>query len=248
MTLLQSCWRSKSQPYCPLDHHRSWKLRFYHSLLSKLQGVFFNWCPPKNHKFFSVSKFWHLELFWLDLLCNLTLRTFRGVPVKKNTLYQTSESMSVASLELTITIIKQVLLHFMIILLNMSFFNFKVWELYIRGNFPAPIETWLLHSRGSPLSIRDVSPNWTTYLFWSLFTPQAPALCSPMAMVTRIKDQDWICCVRWGKNCCCSGNRQEWSTVSGGWRSWWHCFCPALSCLLNHQEGVVERKGQGSGN
>ena len=113
--------------------------------------------------------------------------------------------MSVASLELTFTIIRQVLLHFMIILLQYVFFNFKVWELYIRGNFPAPIETWLLHSRGSPLSIRDVSPNWTTYLFWSLFTPQAPALCSPMAMVTRIKDQDWICCVRWGKNCCCSG-------------------------------------------
>ena len=22
-----------------------------------IQGVFFNWCPPKNHKFFSVSKF-----------------------------------------------------------------------------------------------------------------------------------------------------------------------------------------------
>ena len=48
---------------------------------------FFNWCPPKNHKFFFVSKFWHLELFWWDLLCNLTLKTFRGVPVKKITLY-----------------------------------------------------------------------------------------------------------------------------------------------------------------
>ena len=52
-----------------------------------IQGVFFNWCPPKNHKFFSVGKFWHLELYWWDLLCNLTLRTFRGAPVKKNTLY-----------------------------------------------------------------------------------------------------------------------------------------------------------------
>ena len=51
-----------------------------------IQGVFFNWCPPKNHKFFSVSKFWHLELFWWDLLCNLTLQTFRGGPVNKNTL------------------------------------------------------------------------------------------------------------------------------------------------------------------
>ena len=43
----------------------------------KIQGVF------KNHKFFSVSKFWHLELFWRDLLCNLTLRTFRGHQIKK---------------------------------------------------------------------------------------------------------------------------------------------------------------------
>ena len=50
-------------------------------------GCFFNWCPPKNHMFFPVSKFWHFELFWLDILCNLTLRTFRGAPVKKNTLY-----------------------------------------------------------------------------------------------------------------------------------------------------------------
>ena len=48
-----------------------------------IQGVFFNWCPPKNYKFFSASKFWHLELFWWDLLCNLTLKTFRGAPVKK---------------------------------------------------------------------------------------------------------------------------------------------------------------------
>ena len=47
-------------------------------------GWFFSLTPPKNHKFFSVSKFRHLELFWWDLLCNLTLRTFRGVPVKKN--------------------------------------------------------------------------------------------------------------------------------------------------------------------
>ena len=32
-------------------------------LKQKIQGDFFNWDPPKNHKFFSVSKFWHLELF-----------------------------------------------------------------------------------------------------------------------------------------------------------------------------------------
>ena len=52
-----------------------------------IQGVFFNWCPPKKPKFQPVSKFWHLELFWLDLLCNLTLRTFGGHQLKKNTLY-----------------------------------------------------------------------------------------------------------------------------------------------------------------
>ena len=46
-------------------------------------GCFFSWCPPKNHKFFPVSKFWHLELFRWDILCNLTLRTSRGAPVKK---------------------------------------------------------------------------------------------------------------------------------------------------------------------
>ena len=49
---------------------------------------FFNWCPPKNSECQPVSKFWYLEFLWWDLLCNLTLRTFRGAPVKKNTLYQ----------------------------------------------------------------------------------------------------------------------------------------------------------------
>ena len=100
-----------------------------------IQGVFFNWCPPKIHKYGKklkyqnwcppknskyqpVRKFWHSGLLWWDLLCNLTLRTFwggtswdleiigghqfesskhftyrktlttfRGAPVKKNTLY-----------------------------------------------------------------------------------------------------------------------------------------------------------------
>ena len=167
--------------------------------------------------------------------------------VKKDTFYQTSdcESMSVASLELTFTIIRQVLLHFMIILLQYVFFNFKVWELYIRGNFPAPIETWLLHSRGSPLSIRDVSPNWTTYLFWSLFTPQAPALCSPMAMVTRIKDQDWICCVRWGKNCCCSGQSTRVEHSFGKMEVLMTLFlpCPVLSIKSSTRSCGEERPG-----
>ena len=52
-----------------------------------IQGVFFNWSYPKSSKCQSVSKFWHLELFWWDLLCNLILRTFWVGPVKKNTLY-----------------------------------------------------------------------------------------------------------------------------------------------------------------
>ena len=60
-----------------------------------IQGVFFNWCPPKIHKYGKklkyqnwcppknskyqpVRKFWHLGLLWWDLLCNLTLRTFWG--------------------------------------------------------------------------------------------------------------------------------------------------------------------------
>ena len=46
-------------------------------------ACFFNCSHPKNPKCQPVSKFWHLELFWWDLLCNLILRTFRGVPVKK---------------------------------------------------------------------------------------------------------------------------------------------------------------------
>ena len=56
-----------------------------------IQGGFFHWYPPKNFKCQPVSKFWHLELFWWDLLCNLTLRTLRGVPVKKTTLYENGD-------------------------------------------------------------------------------------------------------------------------------------------------------------
>ena len=109
---------------------------------SFIQGVFFNWCPPKIHKYGKklkyqnwcppknskyqpVRKFWHSGLLWWDLLCNLTLRTFlggtswdleiigghqfesskhfsyrktlttfRGAPVKKNTLYASCETSS----------------------------------------------------------------------------------------------------------------------------------------------------------
>ena len=44
--------------------------------------IMVDWFSPKNSKCQPVSKFWHLVLFWWDLLCNLTLRTFRGGPVK----------------------------------------------------------------------------------------------------------------------------------------------------------------------
>ena len=49
-----------------------------------IQGGFFHWYPPKSSKCQPVSKFWHLELFWLDLLCNPTLRTFWGGTSQKN--------------------------------------------------------------------------------------------------------------------------------------------------------------------
>ena len=41
-----------------------------------IQGFFFNCSHPKNPKCQPVSKFCHLELFWWDLQCNLTLRNF----------------------------------------------------------------------------------------------------------------------------------------------------------------------------
>ena len=44
--------------------------------------VFFYWSAQKTCQ--TLRKFWH---FWWDLLCNLTLRSFRGGPVKKTTLY-----------------------------------------------------------------------------------------------------------------------------------------------------------------
>ena len=50
--------------------------------------VFFYWSALKMTKCQTLRKFWHLELFRWDLLCNLTLRTFRGGPVKKHPLYQ----------------------------------------------------------------------------------------------------------------------------------------------------------------
>ena len=52
-----------------------------------IQDVSFNWDPPKSSAIQPVSKFWHLELFKGNLLCNLTLRTFREITVKRNTLY-----------------------------------------------------------------------------------------------------------------------------------------------------------------
>ena len=68
---------------CLARHSQGVKPQFLNlEMLLKIQGVFLIWCSLKS-QVFSVSKFWHLELFWWDLLCNLTLRTFRGAPVKK---------------------------------------------------------------------------------------------------------------------------------------------------------------------
>ena len=58
-----------------------------------IQGVFFNWSYPKNHKFFLVSKFWHLELFWWDLLCNLTL--LGGSQLKKTPCIINTKSLNI---------------------------------------------------------------------------------------------------------------------------------------------------------
>ena len=74
---------NEANPLQCIDSLHDWTSKPHNSLLPDfflhlsldIQDVFFNWD-------FSVSKFWHLELFWWDLLCNLTLRTFRGGPVK----------------------------------------------------------------------------------------------------------------------------------------------------------------------
>ena len=41
----------------------------------------------------TLRKFWHLELFWRDLLCNLILSHFLGRTSKKNTLYLFMQSI-----------------------------------------------------------------------------------------------------------------------------------------------------------
>ena len=52
-----------------------------------IQGVFFLLVRPKNNSLPDSSEILTLRTFWWDLLCNLTLRTFRGAPVQKDTLY-----------------------------------------------------------------------------------------------------------------------------------------------------------------
>ena len=46
-------------------------------------GWFFYWSAQKTTKCQTLTKFWHLELFWWDLLCNLTLSHFLGRTSKK---------------------------------------------------------------------------------------------------------------------------------------------------------------------
>ena len=45
---------------------------------NNIYRVFFYWSALKMTKCQTLRKFWHSELFWWDLLCNLTLRDFRG--------------------------------------------------------------------------------------------------------------------------------------------------------------------------
>ena len=44
-----------------------------------LQGVLFKWDPPKKCQ--PVSKFWHLELFWWDLLQGVFLDVLASLQV-----------------------------------------------------------------------------------------------------------------------------------------------------------------------
>ena len=70
-----------------------------------------------------------------------------------------------------------------------QFFNLRCGR--IRGSFPAPFETWLPHSRGSLLSIRDVSMKRTLYLFLILVFPSgscsSPSLPWQRSPKSRIK-------------------------------------------------------------
>ena len=52
--------------------------------LNLIQGGFFNWSPLKMTKCQTHWKIWHLELFWWDLQCNLTLSHFLGRNSQKN--------------------------------------------------------------------------------------------------------------------------------------------------------------------
>ena len=47
-------------------------LGFPYELVGFIQGVFCDCRPPRSSKCQPVRKFWHLELFWWDLLWNLT--------------------------------------------------------------------------------------------------------------------------------------------------------------------------------
>ena len=45
----------------------------------KLQGVFFNWTPPKLSKYKFLYNLWHLEKFWASLHGFLYLENLGGV-------------------------------------------------------------------------------------------------------------------------------------------------------------------------
>ena len=79
--------------YCSYSTLIGWEqFRYFNFFLSLF--FFSRWEQFQYLNFFGLTLLtgWHLEIFgWEQLknhpVCNLTLRTFRGAPVKKNTLY-----------------------------------------------------------------------------------------------------------------------------------------------------------------
>ena len=63
-----------------------WRQNFL-LIIYLIQGGFFDCSALKMPKCQTHWKIWHLELFWWDLQCNLTLSHFLGRNSKKTTLY-----------------------------------------------------------------------------------------------------------------------------------------------------------------
>ena len=65
-----------------------WKYTTFNQCILYIQGGFFYCSALKMTKCQTHWKIWHLELFWWDLQCNLTLSHFLGRNSKKTTLYK----------------------------------------------------------------------------------------------------------------------------------------------------------------